>query len=196
MVTVTPAVVTSTVFTTYSTFVGDTPSPTATVARRQASGATTNSPTAVPTYASACSGTSRYASACSCFGITKTTSTLTASTTTTTSTVTSTVVPGPRPVCGSVIQGTGPCACTYSVTCGQMYTGGSLISTLNTISEADCVNACDHYDNCFNVDYSRTTGVCRIFQRADGSEPVDDDDAYAFAGTCQTDGSNPQCVIG
>ncbi|MCJ1242837.1 hypothetical protein MMC30_000032 [Trapelia coarctata] len=32
-------------------------------------------PSAVPTYASACSGTSKYSSACSCWGITKTTST-------------------------------------------------------------------------------------------------------------------------
>lgn len=178
---------------TVSTFAGDTPSVTA--AKRQATGgAITTSPTAVPTYASACSGTVRYSSACSCFGITKTTTTV--ATSTTTATVTATIVPGPRPVCGSVIQGEGPCACTYSVACNQKWVGGRIIATLNLLSETDCVNSCDHYDNCFNVDYSRTTGVCNIFQRADDSETVDDDDAFAFAGTCQSDGSNPDCVVG
>ncbi|MCJ1245925.1 hypothetical protein MMC30_003129 [Trapelia coarctata] len=34
-----------------------------------ADGATTNSPTAIPTYASACSGAKRYSSACSCYGL-------------------------------------------------------------------------------------------------------------------------------
>ncbi|KAF4628372.1 hypothetical protein G7Y89_g9779 [Cudoniella acicularis] len=44
----------------------------------------TSIPTLVPTYASACSGTSRYSSACSCAGITRTTTSL--------ATVTSTVI--------------------------------------------------------------------------------------------------------
>jgi len=44
-------------------------------------------PTAVPTYASACSGTARFSSACSCFGVTKTTMTMTTPTTTVTATV-------------------------------------------------------------------------------------------------------------
>ncbi|MCJ1291374.1 hypothetical protein MMC34_002917 [Xylographa carneopallida] len=56
--------------------------------QRVAPRAVTVSPSSVPTYASACSGTARYSSACSCFGITHSTST--ASTPSTTITVTAT----------------------------------------------------------------------------------------------------------
>jgi hypothetical protein len=48
-------------------------------------------PTAVPYYASACPGTSAYSSACSCWGITASTTTAPTPVTTTTSTVTATV---------------------------------------------------------------------------------------------------------
>lgn len=47
-------------------------------------------PTAVPAYASACSGTVRYSSACSCFGVTETTITMPTPTTFTTTTITGT----------------------------------------------------------------------------------------------------------
>jgi len=47
-------------------------------------------PTSVPAYASACSGTVRYSSACSCFGVTETTITLPTPTTVTTTTITGT----------------------------------------------------------------------------------------------------------
>jgi hypothetical protein len=190
---------------------------TADMKKRQA----TVSPSAVPPYASACSGTVRYASACSCFGITKSTVTAaqptsyvivtaTASTVTKSTTVTSgvmmstapaplataTITPGDRPVCGSTIQGQGPCGCSYTVSCDQKYSGGRIIATLNLLSEMDCVNACDRYDNCFNVDYSRTTGECNVYQRADTSVTVVDDDAFAFAGICPNYGGSPQCVEG
>lgn len=55
--------------------------------------ATTGSPSKVPTYASACSGTVRYSSACSCAGVTGATTTISQSTVTTTSTSTVTVTP-------------------------------------------------------------------------------------------------------
>jgi hypothetical protein len=55
--------------------------------------AITNVPTRVPTYASACSGTVRYSSACSCDGIPGGTTTLTPSTVTATSTSTVHVTP-------------------------------------------------------------------------------------------------------
>lgn len=55
--------------------------------------ATTTSASSVPTYASACSGTVRYSSACQCAGLTAATTTLTASTTTITETTTVTVTP-------------------------------------------------------------------------------------------------------
>ncbi|KAK6005728.1 hypothetical protein QM012_007370 [Aureobasidium pullulans] len=231
-VTITPAAVTSTITITpstsvitdtivaSSTIVISTTTPTTIFVGDMKKRQMTDSPNVVPLYASACSGSSRYASACSCFGATKTTITvaaptvlitvtamtpLTTTSTTTTSivatstsviAVTSTVVPGPKPICGSTIQGAGPCGCTYTVTCGQKYTGGRIIETLNLLSETDCVNACDGYDNCFNVDYSRSTGQCNIYQRASGPMAVDDDDAYSFAGTCPFHNSNAQCVVG
>ncbi|KAH0336649.1 hypothetical protein KCU81_g8458, partial [Aureobasidium melanogenum] len=55
--------------------------------------ATTTSASSVPTYASACSGTVRYSSACQCAGLTAATTTLTASTTIITDTITVTVTP-------------------------------------------------------------------------------------------------------
>lgn len=53
--------------------------------------AITKTPTAVPTYASACSGTVRYGSACSCFGVSRVTTTAPTSTSTVTVTVSTTV---------------------------------------------------------------------------------------------------------
>lgn len=55
--------------------------------------ATTNSPSSVPAYASFCSGTVRYSSACSCAGITAATTTVPQQTVTTTSTSTVLVTP-------------------------------------------------------------------------------------------------------
>ncbi|MCJ1296775.1 hypothetical protein MMC34_008342 [Xylographa carneopallida] len=48
----------------------------------------TVAPSSIPAYASACSGTSQYSSACSCIGVTPTTTTVAAPTTTTTKTIT------------------------------------------------------------------------------------------------------------
>ncbi|MCJ1309399.1 hypothetical protein MMC25_003058 [Agyrium rufum] len=53
----------------------------------------TKAPTAVPTYASACSGTARYSSACSCIGVTGKTTTLPVTTVTVTKTDTASVTP-------------------------------------------------------------------------------------------------------
>ncbi|MCJ1421342.1 hypothetical protein MMC32_007705, partial [Xylographa parallela] len=64
------------------------------VAARQATAA----PTSIPAYASACSGTARYSSACSCIGATPTTKTAAAPTKTVTSTATVTSgSPSPAP---------------------------------------------------------------------------------------------------
>lgn len=178
-------------------------------------------PTLVPTYASACSGSVRYSSACSCFGVTGTTTTVptptvyvtatadaptsivtysatvivTTATATTVETVPTTIGPGARPVCGSTILGNGPCACVYSVTCGQRWVGGRIITTLGPLTELGCLKQCDSFDNCFNSDYDRSTGQCRVFARAEGSEAADRDDAFTFAGSCDYNG-NPLCVVG
>jgi len=53
----------------------------------------TVSPASIPAYASPCSGAARYSSACSCIGVTRTTSTVAAPRTTTTSISTVTVTP-------------------------------------------------------------------------------------------------------
>ncbi|MCJ1287361.1 hypothetical protein MMC26_006710 [Xylographa opegraphella] len=58
--------------------------------QRIAPRAVTVSPSSVPTYASACSGTVRYSSACSCFGVTHSTSTAPTPSTTVTVTATAT----------------------------------------------------------------------------------------------------------
>jgi hypothetical protein len=193
---------------------------TADMKKRQA----TVSPSAVPPYASACSGTARYASACSCPSITKTTvtaaqatsyvtvtaiaSTVTKSTTVTsvatTSTApappplaTTTITHGDRPVRGSTIQAQGPCGCEYTVSCDQKYSGGRIIATLTLLSKMDCVNVCDLYRNCLNVDYSPTTGECNVYTRAETSVTVVDDDTFAYAGTsCTGVATNPQCIPG
>ena len=60
-------------------------------ARRNNQGPITISPSNVPTYASACSGTARYSSACSCWGITACTTTEPTPTATVSTTVTVTV---------------------------------------------------------------------------------------------------------
>jgi hypothetical protein len=63
----------------------------------------TVAPSVVPTYASACSGTVRYSSACSCWGITAMTTTAATPVTTTTVTVTATasVCPAGNTNCGT-----------------------------------------------------------------------------------------------
>lgn len=164
----------------------------------------------MPTYASACSGTVRYSSACSCFGVTKSTTTLSVSTmyetviaptpiTTATAFTSITVVtgtetltleaqatigPGPRPACGSTITPGGPCRCSYNVACGQKFLGGRVITTLAPSSELGCVLECDKFLDCINADYDRTTGVCRIFTVAEGTSVVPDSDGFAYTGVC------------
>lgn len=74
--------------------------------------------------------------------------------------------------------------------------GGRIISTVNMTSEMDCVHACDGFDNCFNADYSRVTGQCRIFERALNLTAAVGDDVYAFAGACGATSRGPNCVTG
>ena len=64
----------------------------------------TATPTSIPTYASACSGTVRYSSACSCIGATHTTTTAKAPTTTTTVSTTATVTECASPFPTFVLQ--------------------------------------------------------------------------------------------
>ena len=64
----------------------------------------TASPTSIPTYASACSGTVRYSSACSCIGATHTTTIAKAPTTTTTVSKTTTVTECASPFPTFVLQ--------------------------------------------------------------------------------------------
>ncbi|CZR56072.1 uncharacterized protein PAC_05960 [Phialocephala subalpina] len=88
LATVTPAPVTVTT-TVATVIVTEVPITARAVFARQA----TVSPSSVPAYATYCSASARYASACSCLGITKTTTTLATPTVTETTTATTTVAP-------------------------------------------------------------------------------------------------------
>lgn len=88
-------------------------------------------PSSVPTYASACSGTVRYSSACSCWGITAKTTTaptpLTTTTKTVTATITVTACPTGETKCGSTCQD----LLNDPKNCG---TCGNVVSTLNIVA--------------------------------------------------------------
>jgi len=108
-VTVTPATftITSTIATTTFTTLGE--PPTVTVKRRNHNRhpvrevievrQVTVTPTAVPAYASACSGTVKYSSACSCIGVTRHTVTASTPVTTFTTSVTTTATVTPTGAC-------------------------------------------------------------------------------------------------
>lgn len=101
-------------------------------------------PSVVPVYASACSGTARYSSACSCWGITATTTT--APTPTIYSTVTATVTAGCEgKTCGSYVlhncpQGYGNvCTCGFDTEGHSFCFADFLCSSATTCSSStDC----------------------------------------------------------
>ena len=87
----------------------------------------TITPTSVPTYASACSGTVGYSSACSCIGVTPTTRTVAAPTKTVTSTVTVT----------SSSPTAFPTFLLRLVNSGLVYNGIPLDGTFGTFNDGD-----------------------------------------------------------
>ncbi|RDW56667.1 hypothetical protein BP6252_14053 [Coleophoma cylindrospora] len=168
-------------------------------------GAIINSPSAVPTYASACSGTVRYSSACSCASVTKSTKTLVAVTTyttvtaiasTTTATATSTTTLTPLPTQLTNIQGMGTCRCTYNIQPNQVRDSATVITSATVASTMDCLNLCDNYNACLAADYTHSSQLCRIYYGTPAfTEGLSlDDDTITFAGTCSTVYTLPGCI--
>ncbi|RDW58439.1 hypothetical protein BP5796_12369 [Coleophoma crateriformis] len=200
LATVTPAVVTLTTIVTpdpssvTTTVVEVTTTTTTTTAgavkkRINTNGAITNSPSAVPTYASACSGTTRYSSACSCAGVTKSTTTLiavtvyttvlaivstTTGTTTSTSTTTTTTTTASAPLPTSNVEGEGECPCQYNINHSEVQIiingvhvsvdGDDLITSTSAQSVKDCLDICSSYKNCLVADFTHLSRQCRIYR--------------------------------
>ncbi|TPX16361.1 uncharacterized protein E0L32_004010 [Thyridium curvatum] len=149
-------------------------------------------PTSIPTYASACSGSVRYSSACSCVGVSQ--STITVATPTTTVYVTACTLPSPTAeACGTVM--TGPNSRQYQVECGLAYTGSSSLSSGTVGSYQECFNACAGSSACgsFTFDSAQCTNNCQLFGVYDATTVVSSDTANsgftpgtARDGTCGT----------
>ncbi|MCJ1387154.1 hypothetical protein MMC17_010287 [Xylographa soralifera] len=107
--------------------------------QRIAPRAVTVSPSSVPTYASACSGTARYSSACSCFGVTH--STTTASTPSTTITVTATVIATATSIVTSTTILDITSTVIASITLTDLITATAVVTDAVTATSIDAVTA-------------------------------------------------------
>lgn len=194
--TITPATVTSTVTVTPAP-VTETDTTTVTVAttttytgtldvevnnankKRATTGAVTVSPSAVPAYASACSGTSRYSSACSCAGVTP--SYITAPAPTTTVTVTANTITTTT-VTTAIATATQSATYTDKIPCGQNINGpgdgyvitviceakpspqGTTLST-RTVGDWDqCVKIADDNSLCTSFTYELDNKQCVLYR--------------------------------
>ena len=119
-------------------------------------------PTAIPTYASACSGSLRYSSACSCVGATPNTTTVASATTTIYATQCSLPTPT-ADACDSVISGNN--TREYQVQCGTSFTGNSSLSAVTANSYQDCLGACEANSACgsFSFDSTECSDNCQLF---------------------------------
>jgi hypothetical protein len=151
-----------------------------TIAARQAS--------ATPIYASACSGASRYSSACSCWGFTATTTTGPTFTQTVTSTATATASPAP-PDCNAADYGCSSdyisrsgygyqiCPAAYDLKCGQLASSDADAKIINPpASQPNLANGYQYCDfeckrrrTCFGFSYTYRTDTCTLFENSDGS---------------------------
>jgi len=114
-------------------------------------------PTAVPTYASACSGTVRYASACSCWGITAHTTFAPTPTSTVTATVTAVPTACSNPgSCGTFFIISDPSCGDFGVcTCAEDSDGSA-----KCVQDASCGNqACTSDSDC-SAGPQGQAGVC------------------------------------
>lgn len=140
----------------------------------------TVSPTAIPTYASACSGAVRYSSACSCIGVTQytviaaaatTTITVPGTVTTTTTTSTSTTTTSTRtwePQCSPGTISSGPVNLVTNA--GYAYYAGAIDGPNGPpaqfgpiLSVEDCCSACYYYGNCFAFLYDGDNNSCGLW---------------------------------
>ena len=149
-------------------------------------------PTSIPTYASACSGSVRYSSACSCVGVTQSTTTVPAPSTTIY--ITECSLPSPSAeACGSVFAGVN--SRQYQVECGLAYSGESSLSAVTASSYQDCFNTCEIDSACgsFTFDSAQCSNNCQLFGFYDDITIVNSETANsAFTpgtardGTCGT----------
>ncbi|EPS41752.1 hypothetical protein H072_4351 [Dactylellina haptotyla CBS 200.50] len=145
----------------------------------------TQIPSIVPAYASACSGTSKYSSACSCLGVT--TAVITQETPTQVITVTSTVTPTvtistiissnlivatstvtvstvlSQPVCNNNIAGHGSCNCIYGTICNASFTPNQPGALRTVSSFMDCLLLCDNNGACGSASYDPSNGNCQQY---------------------------------
>jgi len=185
-VTVTPSPVTvfSTSFTTSTTTLSITTSTTDVEVynnnkKRGTIGAVTVSPTAVPAYASACSGTARYSSACSCAGVTASYTTVATPTTTITvtaapSTTTEQTVATATATAGGVYQDQIPCGQTVTGADGfritiiceatQSSTGVSLLSSTTVGDWDQCISLADSISPSTSFTYDLATRQCNVYR--------------------------------
>jgi hypothetical protein len=179
---------TTTTVTTTTTIVGAAKRDAALLAMRQV----TVVPSLVPTYASACSGTSRYSSACSCWGITAQTTTaptpITTTTQTATVTVTVSVCPTGETKCGStcVDLNTSPDNCGA---CGVQCPSGSQCVN-GACSQPSCDGkTCATFTNCSPGGASD----CQCYTTTDGTGFCAQNQLCAGLADCQT---NADCGAG
>lgn len=122
----------------------------------------TVSPTAIPPYATPCSGSVRYSSACSCIGVTAATTTAPTpvKTTTTTKIITETAKPPyihPAPYCWD------ECYDGYKPNCGHSYIDVSKGWYVPNIkSYEDCAKSCSHEKGCYGFSFVLTSKCCWI----------------------------------
>ncbi|KAK3312388.1 hypothetical protein B0H66DRAFT_570538 [Apodospora peruviana] len=178
--TVTPA--TSTI---YSTVVYSTALPTDPVSSVDTAAPPTGTPITiqptgtVPVYASACSGSVRYSSACSCMGVFQGTTTVAAPSTTIY--VTKCALPAPtEAACGSILSGPADKGSRqYQVECGLAYEGESTLSVVTAPSYEACFDACAADSSCgaFTFDSTKCADNCQLFGFYDGTTVVSSDTA-------------------
>ena len=153
---------------------------------------------AVPSYAtSACPFAPKYSSACSCAGVTVSTTTLPAETVTTTETVTAVTtsivytaatttlertatatqvaVESGYP-CGLSIQGNGIYQFrSYHINCGQRVTGGTVQNGYGNATESECLRECNSIKYCVYASYQFSTRNCDLYYNEPTSFVADAD---------------------
>jgi hypothetical protein len=172
-------------------------------ARRDVTLAARQNTVAVPTYASACSGTSRYSSACSCWGFTVSTTTVATPTVTVTSTVTASASAPPDPPFNTADYGCDTnglisgnfgypsCRCNWNQTCGAAATSNGNAQIINPPNANPlvgnyqyCYLECDRRRACYGFSYTFLTSMCTLFENSDGSHGsfISTPDPYSVSG--------------
>ena len=136
-------------------------------ARRDVTLAARQNTVTVPTYASACSGTSRYSSACSCWGFTV--STTTAATPTVTVTATTTATPTQTSCPELQNPYTSVNGVVYNLVCSSYYNfGANGLGHVSTPDFQSCVEVCSNTPSCTIVDWRISDNTCYLINGDSG----------------------------